>query len=103
MTTINEAVKDITSCFKEINAITEVEGYEHKEFLPPEVLQDQYARFRLWAGSLGAFRRSMMHSSLDYRLREATTIRDYVFETLAELKSSLDHSTSAELIARVYH
>jgi hypothetical protein len=47
------------------------------------------ARFKLWAGSLGAHRPSGSRS-LEYRLRDASFIRDHILSLLSDLCSSLE-------------
>lgn len=47
------------------------------------------ARFRLWAGSLGAHRPSGSRS-LAYRLRDASTIKNHVISLLQDLCESVD-------------
>ena len=46
-------------------------------------VNDQLARFKIWAGNIGAHRKG--RSSLDYRLREASHIRDQVVRLLGDL------------------
>ena len=59
-------------------------------YLPSErEIAAEEQRFRLLAHSLGLHRKG--HSSLDYRLREAVTVRDYLGEVLTELKEHLDN------------
>ena len=45
-------------------------------------------RFRTWANSLGLHHRE--HSSLDYRLRESTTLSDYINGLLEDLQQALE-------------
>ncbi|PTB56173.1 hypothetical protein M431DRAFT_481612 [Trichoderma harzianum CBS 226.95] len=47
------------------------------------------ARFRLWAGSLGAHR-SSGGRSLEYRLRDSSFVRNHIISLLQELVSSID-------------
>ncbi|KAI0505729.1 hypothetical protein F5B22DRAFT_494797 [Xylaria bambusicola] len=55
---------------------------------------DEFARFKIWAGNLGAHRRG--RSSLDWRLRDASHLRELVINLLTDLKSSL-HDTQSLL------
>ncbi|KAI1429727.1 hypothetical protein F5Y12DRAFT_333535 [Xylaria sp. FL1777] len=50
-------------------------------------LLDEFARFKLWTGNIGAHRRD--RSSLDWRLRDASHLRDLVVNLLTDLKSTL--------------
>lgn len=53
---------------------------------PSQPLAESYlARFKLWAGSLGAHRTSGTRS-LEYRLRDASSIRKHLTSLLQELK-----------------
>ncbi|KAI0183940.1 hypothetical protein EV127DRAFT_445570 [Xylaria flabelliformis] len=62
----------------------------------------QIARFKLWAGSLGAHRRSG-RGTLDYRLRDASSIRQHVVMLLDQLgeaiRDALSTSSSSEIPA----
>lgn len=65
-------------------------------------LQDDYtrasqassclARFKLWAGNIGAHRSSGSRS-LEYRLRDASNIRKLVISLLQDLCSSIEEGT----------
>ncbi|GAB1314686.1 hypothetical protein MFIFM68171_04896 [Madurella fahalii] len=50
-------------------------------------IADQLARFKVWAGNIGAHRAGT--SSLDYRLRDASNIRKQVVSLLTDLEDSL--------------
>lgn len=54
------------------------------------------ARFRLWAGSLGAHRASGGRS-LEYRLRDSSFVRNHITSLLQELVSSIDEGRSSYL------
>lgn len=49
--------------------------------------ENEFQRFSLWADNLGLHHRG--HSSLDYRLREATILESLVQGLLTDLQSSL--------------
>jgi hypothetical protein len=51
----------------------------------------QSERFTLWASSLGLFQ--VGHASLDYRLRDADVVRQYISDVLLELNEYLSDST----------
>ncbi|KAH8880759.1 hypothetical protein GQ53DRAFT_736224 [Thozetella sp. PMI_491] len=46
-------------------------------------LRDQHTRFRLWSGNIGAHKKGM--SSLDYRVRDSSKIRNQVIRLLGDL------------------
>ena len=51
------------------------------------LLQHEWGRLRVWAGNTAAHRRGRV--SLDYRLREATHMRQRAIDLLDDLNSSL--------------
>ncbi|KAI0908866.1 hypothetical protein F4823DRAFT_465371 [Ustulina deusta] len=55
--------------------------------LARQKLFDEFARFKLWSGNIGAHRRG--RSSLDWRLRDASHLRGLVVSLLTDLKSTL--------------
>ncbi|KAF1951152.1 hypothetical protein CC80DRAFT_425360, partial [Byssothecium circinans] len=55
--------------------------------LPSDAISDELGRFRLWCGNVGAHKRG--RSSLDYKLREASHIRDRVTNLLENLENIL--------------
>jgi hypothetical protein len=57
-------------------------------------LEDQSARFRVWAGNLGAFQRLPASASLDYRLRESPKIAMQIHELLQDLKATGEDGVS---------
>lgn len=58
-----------------------------KSKLSPGVLLDELGRFRVWSGNIGAHGQGKI--SLDYRLREASHLRDRVIELLRSLRAVL--------------
>lgn len=58
--------------------------------LPPGLINDELGRFSIWSGNVGAHRRGK--GSLDYKLREASHIRDRVIELLQNLTSILQEA-----------
>lgn len=61
------------------------------------ILQTYLARFKLWAGSMGAHRVSGTRS-LEYRLRDASSMREHVLSLLEDLESIISES---ELVQRI--
>jgi hypothetical protein len=49
----------------------------------------QLARFKLWAGSLGAHRKSGGRS-LEYRLRDASSVRQHITNLLEQLNKAIE-------------
>jgi hypothetical protein len=60
----------------------------------PEI-ENEYQRFQLWAANLGL--RGQGHWSLDYRLRDATFVKDFVIDLLNELKQTITECKSLEM------
>ncbi|KAM4057288.1 hypothetical protein HRG_004113 [Hirsutella rhossiliensis] len=58
------------------------------------IASSHLARFKLWAGSLGAHRPSGSRS-LEYRLRDASFIRNHIISLLRDLYRTIDEGTSA--------
>ena len=54
---------------------------------PAIYIQDECGRFKVWAENVGAHRTG--HLSLDYRLREATRVKQLVVELLKDLTTAL--------------
>jgi hypothetical protein len=63
-----------------------------RELLDCEALDDEFGRFRVWAGNLGALQKG--HSSLDYRLRDSPLLSSNTLKLLKELEENI-----AEVIA----
>ncbi|KAI0466997.1 hypothetical protein F4859DRAFT_283498 [Xylaria cf. heliscus] len=79
---ISEPVLQCLGDFQAASYMSPELGYEaHQKFL------DEFARFKLWAGNIGAHRKG--RSSLDWRLRDASHLRDLVIDLLTDLKSIL--------------
>jgi hypothetical protein len=53
-----------------------------------ESLNDELDRFKIWSGNIGAHQQG--RSSLDYKLREASVIRERVTKLLDDLAESID-------------
>ncbi|KAL8791920.1 MAG: hypothetical protein Q9195_005496 [Heterodermia aff. obscurata] len=53
-------------------------------------VQDELGRFRVWLGNVGAHRSGRI--SLDYRLREAASMRDSVLELLDDLRNNIQEA-----------
>ncbi|CAD6579307.1 MAG: hypothetical protein ASARMPREDX12_009124 [Alectoria sarmentosa] len=62
-----------------------VGGYESQVSIT--TVSDEFGRFKIWAGNIGALQEDSR--SLDYRLREASQVRDQVTKILQDLEFSL--------------
>src|SRR6266699_6390723 len=50
-------------------------------------LKDQQTRFRLWSGNIGAHKKGL--SSLDYRVRDSSNIRNQIIRLLEDLTEQM--------------
>ncbi|KAK4442334.1 hypothetical protein QBC34DRAFT_455118 [Podospora aff. communis PSN243] len=57
-----------------------------------KTFQDQFARFKIWAGNIGAHRTG--RSSLDYRLRDASHLRGQTIRLLENLTKLIEEASS---------
>jgi hypothetical protein len=57
--------------------------------VPPEAIVDEFDRFKIWAGNIAAHRKG--RRSLEYRLRDATHLKDETHSLLTALQESLEH------------
>jgi len=60
------------------------------EQLNQDSLGDEFGRFRVWSGNLGALQKG--HSSLDYRLRDSPLLSGNALKFLEELTSNLNEA-----------
>ncbi|KAH4042993.1 hypothetical protein HBI25_194940 [Parastagonospora nodorum] len=65
--------------------------YSQRSALQATDLEDQSARFQIWAGNLGAFQRLPASASLDYRLRGSPKIAMQILELLQDLEGTCEH------------
>jgi tetratricopeptide (TPR) repeat protein len=63
--------------------------WETRTTLSQPSTEDEGARYRIWAGNLGAFQRLPATSSLDYRLMESPRVAMQIQELLEDLRHAL--------------
>lgn len=79
-----EAIPTLVAC--NLDALGRLYALLESQDQPSQSLGQSYlARFKLWAGTLGAHRASGTRS-LEYRLRDASSIREHLLSLLQELK-----------------
>lgn len=84
-------VNDCLEAFRDVcTRLTRVESHIRNK-IPPGSFVDQAGRFRLWSGNIGAHKKG--RSSLDYRLREASHLRDRIVSLLQDLANVLKEAT----------
>jgi len=74
----------------------------HEDATPPRPdVASKLSRFKVWAGNIGAHRTG--RSSLEYRLRDSSRLKDQVVKLLNELQKSLEDGKDTNIIsAAVY-
>ncbi|KAF1933465.1 uncharacterized protein M421DRAFT_88673 [Didymella exigua CBS 183.55] len=72
-----------------LNALA-TSGARWKEQIDREGLEDEFGRFRVWSGNLGALQKG--HSSLDYRLRDSPLLSGNALRFLEELNDNLNEA-----------
>jgi hypothetical protein len=90
-TKVSGVISDLDRAITDIRCDDSI--HEQDQF-HQSVLRDILDRFKLWAGSLGAFHSSLDPRSLEYRLRKAPQVRSRVHDLLAALSGSLHESKS---------
>jgi len=82
-------------CAKLLARLASLHGdaqYSQRSALQANHLEDQSARFQVWAGNLGAFQRLPASASLDYRLRGSPKIAIQILELLQDLEETCGDS-----------
>ncbi|XRM42900.1 hypothetical protein ABZX51_006110 [Aspergillus tubingensis] len=92
-------ISDLTrACLKELNElITSGAFIQSQSAVPLRAWKDELGRLRLWAGNIGAHQTGQ--SSLDYRLRDASHIKNQtvrILEAIRKLLAVLKNSLSGE-------
>lgn len=87
LTSIATCVQDCLSGFSDVCTSLVKADPRTRGKIPTGTIHDCLGRYRLWVGNIGAHRRG--RGSLDYKLREASHIRDRVIELLVNLKTVL--------------
>lgn len=86
--------------FRLLAAALESGNNEHRSLIDPTSLEDEYGRFRVWGGNLGAQQKG--HSSLDYRLRESPLLQSNVLKLLQELENNINEGMAKCLLPRCH-
>jgi uncharacterized C2H2 Zn-finger protein len=76
-------------CLKQFNALLEHDPGSFEE-VPYPLWEDERGRLRLWAANIGAHHKGL--SSLDYRLRDASHIKDQVIKLLERYNGVLQEA-----------
>ncbi|KAL1637269.1 hypothetical protein SLS58_009360 [Diplodia intermedia] len=97
------AIRDRTAaCSRSLRllaAALESGPVEHRSLIDPTSLEDEYGRFRVWSGNLGAQQKG--HGSLDYRLRDSPLLHSNVLKLLHELEINVNEARAVVTGARL--
>jgi hypothetical protein len=86
-TSLRDQTRECWQDFDQLCHITEQEGYVFYDRLNYSDARDEFGRFRVWSGNIGAMQKGT--ASLDHRLRESSNVREEVMKLLIDLKYSL--------------
>ena len=70
-------------------AVVTGDGCCARDVLHHRDVEQMLDRFNQWAGNLGAYQSFASPKSLEYRLRDAPLIKDFILHGLADLSSSV--------------
>ncbi|KAJ5549320.1 hypothetical protein N7513_006554 [Penicillium frequentans] len=92
----------VTNCLKKLKQLAQSEELDQFKFdVPPALWADELGRLRVWAANIGAHQTGQ--SSLDFRLRDSSTIRqtlmrvlERLHRTIEDLQDALDGSKVTE-------
>lgn len=77
----------VAICLKNLQSIiSDLSGDSNQPGPSSQIWHDILARFRIWSSNIGAHQTGQ--ASLDYRLRDASHIRDQILKVLASLRQS---------------
>ncbi len=81
------SISDLTrGCLKQLNILASSEALlKHQNEVPLRAWKDELGRLRLWAGNIGAHQTGQ--SSLEYRLRDASHLKDQTVKILGAIES----------------
>jgi hypothetical protein len=90
MSSIRLATASIFRGFQSLVTALATGDDKWREQLDQEALEDEFGRFRVWSGNLGALQKG--HSCLDYRLRDSPLLSGNTLQFLEELNKNLDEA-----------
>ncbi|KAK1777271.1 hypothetical protein QBC45DRAFT_417134 [Copromyces sp. CBS 386.78] len=82
---VSQGIKALKQLVKELEENIDTHTNSHS------LASSYLSRFKVWAGSIGAHRPSGT-KSLEYKLRDASLIRDHIVSLLKDLCGSIDHA-----------
>lgn len=91
MTAIANSASSCMRSFSQLVAALATGEQEHRESMPPEKIENEHGRFKIWCGNLGVLQSGQ--SSLDFRLGESSVIQaTAVMGLVIELDQTLKKS-----------
>lgn len=80
--------------FKDLINTTQHPVRNFGDQIPLEDVKEEFSKYKVWAGNVGAAHSGKRYEiSLDYRLREASFLRDQVLSLMKVLKENLKNAT----------
>jgi hypothetical protein len=89
-TTIVENHDKCVHAFERLLSALQAPARDFGEQLSLAAVREEYGRFRVWRGNVGAQHEAAARISLDYRLREAVFYRDKIVRHLCDLTEALE-------------
>ena len=99
MTSIRLATASNVRSFQNLVNALVTSNDKWREQFSQETLEDEFGRFRVWSGNLGALQKG--HSSLDYRLRDSPLLSGNALKFLEELNHNLNEASAIVSEARL--
>lgn len=76
--------------FDHIISLLEDSGQENKADIKHLAVKDEFSRFKLWAGNIGALQDAHCKTSLEFRLRKAPRVVDHIKKLLRDLTTTFE-------------
>src|SRR5450755_2159911 len=76
--------------FDQIVLLLKDPGQENKADIKHLAVKDEFSRFKLWAGNIGALQDAYRKTSLEFRLRKAPRVVTHIIKLLRDLTTALE-------------
>ena len=94
---VSASLKSCLDSFENFNTLLKAKSLSHDTDAVPSLWEDELGRLRIWAANIGAHQSGQ--SSLDFRLRDASHIRQHIVELVHDLCSTIREA--AEVLNQV--
>lgn len=91
---ISALAKDCMQDLNQVSKLLDGKKNASKYGNPRIMVRDEFDRFKIWAGNIGATLKPESRASLDHRLNAAPSVARLVHDCLLDLKESLTGSES---------